>query len=79
MQKKKMGVNLTAFLKETITIVNYQFLHVCLGCKKGFIGTNCDIKCPFPMYGQGCQSACSCTAIACDHINGCNGSTKSID
>lgn len=76
---QKIGVNLTAFLKDTFTIVIYQFFHVCLACTKGFIGTNCDIKCPLPMYGQDCQFTCNCFAEVCDHVAGCNRLSKSIN
>lgn len=53
-------------------------LHVCLGCDTGYIGRNCDIKCPLPMYGQDCQSICNCRENAFDHVIGCRRSTTSI-
>lgn len=44
-------------------------------CGNGFEEINCDSKCPYPMYGQGCQSVCSCNVRKCNHVNGCNQSS----
>ncbi|XP_052681386.1 multiple epidermal growth factor-like domains protein 10 [Crassostrea angulata] len=43
----------------------------CIPCGKGFKEINCVSKCPYPMYGQGCQSVCSCNVTECDHVKGC--------
>lgn len=45
-------------------------------CKKGYNGTNCKQKCPFPSYGLGCQRKCNCIDKVCDHINGCMQPTR---
>lgn len=64
------------FLKKLhLFLIVFNF---CLVCPKGFIGTKCDIKCPLPMYGQGCQSVCNCTANVCHHVSGCRQSSTSI-
>lgn len=43
-----------------------------LACGKGYNGTNCSMTCPYPTYGQNCQSNCNCIFKDCDHRNGCN-------
>lgn len=43
----------------------------CIACAKGFPGTNCVIKCPYPAFGEACQSVCDCIVRDCDHVNGC--------
>lgn len=49
---------------------------ICIACDKGYFGTNCDFKCPFPQYGYDCQSVCDCNVTYCDHVNGCLQSSK---
>lgn len=44
---------------------------ICIDCDKGYFGPNCDVKCPFPVYGYDCRSACDCNVTYCDHVNGC--------
>lgn len=43
-----------------------------LACGKGYTGPNCDIKCPYPLYGVDCQMRCNCIEKVCDPVNGCN-------
>lgn len=50
--------------------------NIYLACKKGYNGTNCKQKCPFPSYGLGCQRKCNSIDIVCDHINGCMRPTR---
>lgn len=50
--------------------------NIYIACKKGFNGTNCKQKCPFPSYGLGCQRKCNCIDKVCDHINGCMQPTR---
>ena len=38
------------------------------GCMDGFIGINCNVHCPLPSYGQGCQLECSCQPNDCHHV-----------
>ena len=37
----------------------------------GFIGINCNVHCPLPSYGQGCQLECFCQPNDCHHVFGC--------
>lgn len=49
-----------------------MFLNIIhLDCEIGFYGINCNIKCPYPTFGQGCQSVCNCNVTNCDYVNGC--------
>lgn len=50
----------------------------CIACAKGFYGADCDIKCPYPWFGQACQSVCVCSVGYCDHVNGCTQSLGSM-
>lgn len=45
--------------------------NIYVACKKGYNGTNCKQKCPFPSYGLSCQRKCNCIDKVCDHVNGC--------
>lgn len=51
---------------------------ICVACEKGYNGTNCKQKCPFPWYGLGCQRKCNCIDKVCDHVNGCMQPTRDI-
>lgn len=42
------------------------------------MGLNCEIKCPFPLYGFHCQMICNCLDKLCDPVNGCKRSTTGI-
>ena len=44
------------------------------GCMDGFIGRNCNVQCPLPSYGQGCQLECKCQPSDCHHVFGCRRS-----
>ena len=36
-----------------------------------FSGQQCNIKCPYRTYGQGCKERCNCqNGGSCDHISG---------
>ncbi|XP_052682257.1 uncharacterized protein LOC128162880 [Crassostrea angulata] len=48
----------------------------CILCDSGFRGNNCDAKCPYPTYGEDCQSECNCNITYCDHVNGCTVSSE---
>lgn len=50
----------------------------CIACAKGFYGAECVIKCPYPAFGQACQSVCVCSVGYCDHVNGCTQSIGSM-
>lgn len=45
-------------------------------CDRGFRGEKCDIKCPYPTYGEDCQSECNCNVTYCDHVSGCTESSE---
>lgn len=42
------------------------------------MGPNCEIRCPFPSYGEGCQMICNCIEKDCDPANGCNNSSTGV-
>lgn len=44
----------------------------CEACGKGYMGPNCETKCPYPLYGEVCQMSCNCIDKNCDPVNGCN-------
>ncbi|XP_065929792.1 multiple epidermal growth factor-like domains protein 11 isoform X2 [Magallana gigas] len=48
---------------------------MCIPCDKGYMGPNCEIRCLFPSYGEGCQMICNCIEKDCDPANGCNNSS----
>lgn len=48
------------------------FIIFCQACGKGHMGFNCEIKCPYPLYGEDCQMRCDCIDEVCDPVNGCN-------
>lgn len=53
-------------------ILIYKTINIiCKACDKGYAGQDCDIKCPYPVYGYKCQSVCDCNSTYCDHVNGC--------
>ncbi|KAG7283734.1 hypothetical protein CRUP_034358 [Coryphaenoides rupestris] len=40
-------------------------------CRTGFIGHNCELKCPAGTFGYGCQQLCECmNNSTCDYITG---------
>lgn len=53
-----------------------EILYTCLVCKKGYNGTNCEARCPYPSYGLGCQKQCNCIDRDCEHVSGCMQSAK---
>lgn len=46
-------------------------MFICIACEIGFFGKNCNTKCIYPTFGQGCQSVCDCNVTNCDHVKGC--------
>lgn len=58
------------------TEVSNSKVHTSEPCKKGYNGTNCKQKCPFPSYGLSCQRKCNCIDKVCDHVNGCMQPTR---
>ncbi|XP_078325732.1 uncharacterized protein LOC111105404 isoform X1 [Crassostrea virginica] len=46
----------------------------CTSRMNGFIGRNCNVKCPPPSYGQECQLECKCQPSVCHHVFGCRRS-----
>lgn len=53
------------------------FLILGIDCSIGFYGPDCR-KCPFPSYGDDCQSICGCPTTACNHVTGCFASKPEI-
>lgn len=51
---------------------------MCIPCKKGYHGKNCDTKCPPLFFGLGCQSLCNCPEKDCDYISGCRQLTEDV-
>lgn len=47
----------------------------CKLCMPGYTGINCTKSCPYPTYGQGCQSFCDCNKDICDVSTGCEPNT----
>lgn len=64
------------FLILPISINKVYILHVfhILACEIGYLGKDCDVKCPFPSYGNECQLRCTCEETDCDFVNGCRRS-----
>ncbi|XP_052681384.1 uncharacterized protein LOC128162258 [Crassostrea angulata] len=48
----------------------------CIPCDRGFLGENCVTKCPYPTYGEDCQSECNCNVSYCDHVSGCTETSE---
>lgn len=48
----------------------------CILCDRGFLGENCDTTCPYPTYGEYCQSECYCNVTSCDHVSGCTETSE---
>lgn len=49
-----------------------------LACDIGYIGINCDVRCPFHYFGLDCQSTCNCSEENCDYVKGCRHSTSGM-
>ncbi|XP_048768527.2 scavenger receptor class F member 2-like isoform X2 [Ostrea edulis] len=43
----------------------------CVKCDVGYWGSNCEIRCPFPTYGDACQQLCDCEERRCNSVSGC--------
>lgn len=66
------------FISQEHLSTKFFLLYICLialilACKWGYRGTNCETKCPFPLYGEDCQLTCDCIKKDCDHASGCKG------
>ncbi|XP_048771687.2 platelet endothelial aggregation receptor 1-like [Ostrea edulis] len=48
----------------------------CTRCMDGFYGTNCNIPCPYPMFGWRCHLECMCGSEDCHHVYGCRRNTS---
>lgn len=60
-----------------LLIIIYQTINIiCKACDKGYVGQNCDIKCPYLFNGYDCQSMCDRDFTYCDHVNGCKQFTE---
>lgn len=44
--------------------------------RQRFSGENCVTKCPYPTYGENCQSECYCNVTSCDHVSGCTETSE---
>ncbi|XP_056015942.1 multiple epidermal growth factor-like domains protein 10 isoform X4 [Ostrea edulis] len=42
----------------------------CVKCDVGYWGSNCEIRCPFPTYGDACQQLCDCEERRCNSAHG---------
>lgn len=40
-------------------------------CSTGYYWVNCSRRCPYPLYGDLCDYACSCKRYLCDFQSGC--------
>ncbi|XP_048771711.2 uncharacterized protein LOC125677620 [Ostrea edulis] len=45
--------------------------NTCTRCMDGFYDINCNIPCPYPLFGWDCQSKCICSSEDCHHAYGC--------
>ncbi|XP_062566016.1 uncharacterized protein LOC134228382 [Saccostrea cucullata] len=51
----------------------------CIPCSPGYVGRNCTVMCPYPLYGFLCNSKCDCSEGLCNRVTGCpfyNGSVS---
>lgn len=48
-------------------ISHYNFAE----CSPGFTGTECSLRCRYPLFGQNCQQICKCFITECDIASGC--------
>ncbi|XP_062603517.1 uncharacterized protein LOC134265298 [Saccostrea cucullata] len=46
---------------------------MCVECRPGFRGFDCNLTCPLNHYGPGCRTQCNCNNVSeyCHHICGC--------
>lgn len=42
-------------------------------CHGGFTGSDCTMKCRYPIFGIGCQNECNCNKTLCNPATGCKG------
>ncbi|XP_062620686.1 uncharacterized protein LOC134282297 [Saccostrea cucullata] len=50
----------------------------CIPCDTGYIGKHCEILCPFPMFGDGCQFRCDCDNSSCSPLIGCRSASTTL-
>lgn len=54
--------------------VNCRYCHIetgtCEGCKPGYQGHRCELKCPRGYFGEECSDKCSDNCYGCNNING---------
>ncbi|XP_062602594.1 uncharacterized protein LOC134264312 [Saccostrea cucullata] len=50
----------------------------CTPCDTGYIGRDCEILCPFPMFGDGCQFRCDCDISSCSPLIGCQSAITTL-
>ncbi|XP_048767865.1 multiple epidermal growth factor-like domains protein 11 [Ostrea edulis] len=55
-----------------------RYTEKCLPCEVGYYGGNCTEPCPFPSFGEDCQSFCNCSEDQCNHEKGCSKGETSI-
>lgn len=55
---------------------NNTFYHISLGCIAGYFGSDCNLICRYPSYGEGCQMHCGCKQDRCNHVSGCTMSQR---
>lgn len=70
--------NQIVFIYYSYTYFSLTFSSFLLACDEGYYGSNCSLKCRFPMYGVNCMSNCNCSAINCHHVYGCVKSEEGI-
>lgn len=49
---------------------------VFLECTIGYFAKNCELRCPYPSYGEECQAICTCPKVTCDFVYGCTKRTR---
>lgn len=64
--------NITIFLDcPILKTKNIYFFFFIVECEVGYIGSNCETKCPYPTYGSNCQKNCNCSKDNCNVSTGC--------
>lgn len=69
----EMFVNMLSKRNDRFFLIIMLFFVSRKDCSIGFYGypQHC-LKCPFPSYGNDCQSICSCSNESCNHVTGCS-------
>lgn len=66
---------LPIFVAFSIKCYIYKFYFTFVECSIGYFAKDCELRCPYPSYGEECQEICNCPKVTCDFVSGC---TKSI-